>query len=443
MRNSFMLYTFFKIIFKLGLRGYFKKVKVSGLENIPAAGPMLFVANHPSTLMDPIVVGAIVPPALHFLAASEYMGNKFTQRLLGNLFNMIPVYRKTTTPSKTGNNMAIFERCFEHFKKDGSILIFPEGNSVTENRLRPLKTGAARLAYGAIEHIAEDKNVAIVPVGLNYTDPHLFQSQLFVKIGQPIYPDKTQDTSAKEPIVALTQQIEDALKANLIHIETDEIDDLYEKLVSLTQHQYMYNHGKKPSAEYRFELNKEIQEGLNFFLKNNPKVVHKMHQEIDDYLDRAQFYRVSDATIAQAMDRVPLSDYIKIILGLPIFIIGFVANALPYYLTVFLYRKIKVDEAFKGSIGLTAGVILYLLYYVGIAVAFHNLIGYVTAFAGLVVIHLCGLFTLKYFRLVYALKQKGRLNNLFKRQRNVSLTLVEERKAIIAKIEEYASQVPA
>lgn len=437
-----MLYTLFKLIFRQGLRGYFKKVKVQGLENIPSKGPILFVSNHPSTLMDPIVIGAIVPPALHFLAASEYMGNSMTQWLMGKLFHMIPVYRKTTTPSKTGNNAAIFEKCFSHFKKGGSILIFPEGNSVTETKLRPLKTGAARLAYGALAHLQKNQKMAIVPIGLNYTDPHLFQSQLFVKIGKPIYPDLNANANNKDTIIDLTNEITQALKNNLIHLETDEINDLYEKLVSLTQHQYQYTYGKKPSAPHRFELNKEIQEGLNYFLKKHPSVVHEMHQEIDNYLNRADFYGISDATIAKAMDHVPWKDYLKTIFGLPLFILGFVANALPYYATVFVYRKLKIDAAFKGSISLTLGVVLYLTWYISILILGQQYIGYAYAILGLAIIHLSGLFTLKYFRIVYSLKQKGRLNSLLKRQRNISFSLVEERKAIITKIEKYAAQVP-
>ena len=182
-----MVYTFLKHLLRLVLSSYFKTIKVTGKENIPTDGPIIFVANHPSTLMDPVVIGSIVKQQIYFLAAAEFMGKGVLKWAMGYLFNMIPVYRTTTQPGKQSKNVGVFDKCYEHLGKHGSILIFPEGISITQKRLSPLKTGTARMVIGAEQR--SDIKVQIVPIGLNYTDPHTFQTELFVRIGKPITTD--------------------------------------------------------------------------------------------------------------------------------------------------------------------------------------------------------------------------------------------------------------
>ena len=69
------------------------------------------------------------------------------------LLNLIPVFRTRETPELMHKNKFMFSHCFNHLADSGSILIFPEGFSVTERRMRKLKAGAARIALGV-----EDEN---------------------------------------------------------------------------------------------------------------------------------------------------------------------------------------------------------------------------------------------------------------------------------------------
>ena len=69
-----MIYAILKILSRLTIWGYFRKVKIVGRERIPKSGPYLFVANHPSAFMDPIVVASSIRPPVYFIAAGEYVG---------------------------------------------------------------------------------------------------------------------------------------------------------------------------------------------------------------------------------------------------------------------------------------------------------------------------------------------------------------------------------
>lgn len=62
--------------------------------------------------------------------------------------------------------------------------IFPEGGSHDRTDLLPLKVGVAAIAFGV--HDKFERNVPIIPVGLNYFRGHRFRGKVVVEFGEPI-----------------------------------------------------------------------------------------------------------------------------------------------------------------------------------------------------------------------------------------------------------------
>lgn len=428
---------------RLTLSTYFKNIKVTGKENIPSQGPIIFVANHPSTLMDPVVIGALVKPKIYFLAAAEFMGKGMVTWLMGNLLNMIPVYRPETLPNKASKNTDVFEKCYAHLAKKGSILIFPEGSSATEKRLRSLKTGTARIVLGAEKN--KDIKIQIIPIGLNYTDPHAFQSDVFVSVGKPISTsisvlDGITDEFEKAKV--LTSIIEENLKENLIHIEDERLELLFEKVATVSKHEVQSVEGKKPGLKGRFNLSQDIQKGLEFYAKKHPEVLEILNNKLDNYIKRSSFYGITDASVARGSSQISWFDYVKIILGIPAFLFGYVTNSLPYFFSLWAVRKMKVDHAFQGSIGLSFGLISYLIWYIGWGVLFSKIIGiWWAGFALFAVVYFTGMFTLSYLRLIINIRQQGNLKRMLKKNRNLLGSLQEERAQIMDDIVMYSEMV--
>ena len=192
------LYRFFKLILRPALAVFFQRVEVRGREHLLENGPILVVSNHPNTLMDPILVGMLWRRPLSFLAKSPFF--RGITGVVLRAAHAVPLYRKEDLESKNGDkpaetlteterdarNEEAFRASFELLGgRGGALLIFPEGSSILERRLRPLKTGAARIALGTEARYYWAARLNIVPVGLNYADAQRFRSRVFISVGAP------------------------------------------------------------------------------------------------------------------------------------------------------------------------------------------------------------------------------------------------------------------
>ncbi|MDQ4141825.1 MAG: 1-acyl-sn-glycerol-3-phosphate acyltransferase, partial [Bacteroidota bacterium] len=223
-----MVYFILKLIFKIALKVFYRRIEVKQFGHLPEKGPLLLVANHPNTFMDPIVIASLFKQEVYFIAKSTVFSSPFRKWLLQKM-NLIPVYRKEDGPVAAGANNSTFEKCYEFLNNQGTLLIFPEGNSFNERRLRPLKTGAARIALGAAARLNFMQEVSIIPFGLNYLEPTRFRSTLLINIAPPIVVNSLADLYRQDAAKAfhfLTDQIRNALEANIIHTQSNTDDEL-------------------------------------------------------------------------------------------------------------------------------------------------------------------------------------------------------------------------
>lgn len=135
-----------------GLRMNGSTIHVTGIENVPKTGGVLFVANHQSNFDIPILVGH-VPRDKGFIAKLELLKVPTFSRWM-KYIGCIFIDRKDPRQSLT----AISEAA-ERLKAGHSIVIFPEGTRSADGTVGPFKAGGLRLAIKA--------KVPIVPVTIN------------------------------------------------------------------------------------------------------------------------------------------------------------------------------------------------------------------------------------------------------------------------------------
>ncbi|HEX7117529.1 MAG TPA: 1-acyl-sn-glycerol-3-phosphate acyltransferase [Longimicrobiales bacterium] len=204
----------------------FYRLELAG-GSVPAAGPVLLVANHPNSLLDPALVAAAARRPVRFLAKAPL----FSDPKIGWLVRgagSIPVYRRADDPAAVGRNEEMFRAVHAALAAGAAVGIFPEGISHSASSLAPLKTGAARIALGAAPAVGGA--FPVVPVGLCYRRKDRFRSEALALVGAPVRWDDLADAGTGEPAAVreLTRRIEAALHETTINLERWEDEPLVE-----------------------------------------------------------------------------------------------------------------------------------------------------------------------------------------------------------------------
>ncbi len=196
----------------------FYRLEIEG--SAPPEGPLLLVANHPNALLDPALVVAAARRPVRFLSKAPLLRDRRVGWLV-RAVGSIPVVRKMDDPDATAeSNQASFAAAHQALAEGAAIALFPEGTSHSDPQLKPLKTGAARIALGAA---ARAPALRIVPVGLVFRGPagkSTFRAEALVLLGDPVeWSDLAGVGTEPEAVRELTRRIDAGLRRVTINAE--------------------------------------------------------------------------------------------------------------------------------------------------------------------------------------------------------------------------------
>lgn len=446
-----MLYGILKVLFKITLKVFFRNSYKHRLELIPESGPLIICANHPGALLDPIVLASLVKRKLFFIAKGSVFKGGFAKWFLPKL-NMIPVFRAQDDPTQMHKNDETFIRCYEHLGKDGTILIFPEGISITERKLRPVKTGAARIALGAEAKYDNKLGVKIVCIGLNYENPHTFRKDIYISTSEPInvldYSEKykTEGFAAAED---LTEEIRKRLEEQMIHTNDGETDRLVGDIERLYKNDLLKEQGiKLEDKEGAFELSKRIVLTVNFFHDREPERVKKMAKEIRAYFQKIDELGLSDKLVkggAKGSRWIKnLREVFYILFGFPFFVYGLIHNYICFFLANKLSKNLVKQIEYRGAIGAATGMLLFLSWYIVLGIYSWKFIHHHSLFNRpgfewliyFVSVPVSGLFAWYYYCTVRFINKRWVMMSIFYREANLISELILERNKLIKDLEQ-------
>ncbi len=346
-----------RAILRLALRIFFRRVEIAGAERLPAEGPVVIVVNHPSALVDPMLLLAFLPRPAAFLAKEPI----FRLPILGAMaraLDSIPIYR-AMDGADTRRNRETFERARALLAGGGVLALFPEGTSHDDPRMKPLKSGAARIALGTASS-GPTLPLSIIPAGLVFTDKRTFRSEVLVAFGEaiPVEPGPLGECGEPAPaaVRALTARIEAGLAAVVLQAEEDEA------LALAAAAERLFTEGAATTLAERVALRRRLLAGRARLAERDPARLAQLERRLRMHLATLDLAgRRGEAALrpgaASALGRAALC----LVLA-PVALPGAVLHA-PAWIAVdrLAHRFARGDASMAATVKILAGLILYPL----------------------------------------------------------------------------------
>ena len=367
-----MLYTALKVVLRLALDVFHDTIEVRNPENIPPKGPTIFVANHPSSIMDALMIGTVIPRRVSYLGHSGLFANPAVGAFLRRC-GVVPIHPSPEDPAGIEANERAFQACYDALEAGDAIGIFPEGISLTDRRVLKVKTGAARIALGAERRSGYKLGVRIVPLGLYFTDRRRFRGSVLLNFGRPIpmSPFLAEHRENEwDAVRHLTGEIQERLESVALHVRKDSLDELV-RSVDVVYKEELRDHfpvGRGDSKLFEdLFITQHIADASEYFQEHEPARVGELEGALSAYTRKLSRVHLRDKMLRK--DALPTGAYKKGLItlawglaGLPLFLAAVVTSYAPYKIAEWFGHRMRVEP--KTSTGLfLGGALAFVLFY--------------------------------------------------------------------------------
>jgi glycerol-3-phosphate O-acyltransferase / dihydroxyacetone phosphate acyltransferase len=354
------------------IRLYYPERVVENAEALPARGPAIFVANHPNGLLDPLVLRVSSGRPVQFLAKSGLFSNP-AGRLAMNAFGCVPVYRARDAGAGDKERAAANERtfaiCRERLAKGAALALFPEGTSHSDPQLKPLKTGAARIALSAEREHQERTGAAlglvVVPVGLGFEAKAIFRSRVLVVVGKPI-PVAARLEEYRQDERAAVERLTDDVKAALDEVVLQaESRDLLEGVARVAA----WTASEKEGPQDLGEQHRRARELLGAYRALNdrsPETVEPIVSAARAYQRVLRHLGVRDPWALELEPVRParaLGAVLRLLVAAPVALLGALLGWIPYRLAGQVAKRVAKEEDTLGTVKLLAGAAFLFVFW--------------------------------------------------------------------------------
>jgi glycerol-3-phosphate O-acyltransferase/dihydroxyacetone phosphate acyltransferase len=423
-------------LLRLAMRVYFRRVEVVGLEHVPLKSPVIFVLNHPNALVDPAFLLCLAPRRVSFLAKAPL----FRIPLLGHLvraMDSLPVYRHQDQGEDVSKNTEMFVAARRLLARGGTIGICPEGVSHDEPRLRPIKTGTARIALGAVS-TGEVVDLKIVPAGLYYTSKAKFRSAVLLYFGKPIEVTPVELEKDGNPPRAEVRELSGRIVSALREVMLDAEHE--EALHTITRAERIFSsetdkQGSESLAE-ELQLQQRFIKAYTVLREHAPERLRRLEVRMSRFEEELTQAGVDPDDFSAPKSTLEVFKHLitRVLLFLVMIVpatLGTVVHYPAYRLGGYLATRFSRDEEdVISTVKIISAMLLFPLTWVLVAGLSFMLLGWRFALATVVVVPLAGYLAIRFFEGIDSFLGGLRALVFFLMRRRFFVRLLAERKAI-------------
>lgn len=430
------IYFLLNILLQYPLRIYYPNQR---LVNAPKRffGRTIYVCNHASSFMDPLVIGVLQRPIIHFMVRSDVF-NKYTIPFF-NSAQMLPIFREQDGEGTKSKNAVVFKKCSEILSRGKNLLIFGEGftDDVFVRRLKPVKKGAVRIGFLTLENLNWSKKIYMATIGINYGDPNVFGSDLVISNSNRICLNDYKNEYLQNPakvINDVNKIIEQKLQEQITHVKDLKWVFFHEHVTRLKRNGLDPNDTNfSISLQQRWKNSKELAHWMNEQNLDENIELHKLKVDLEHYFKQVKKQKIKEKYLFELSEKKSFNFakiYSKLILLSPFALLGLVHFYLPYKWVKNFSERIMKRPVFWSSVKMFLGAVIISLWNIPIMLLankflIHN--GWIS-FSIYMLLPLVGILAYRWMKLAHELQEKKRMSNM-----NVA-ELLEKRKDLLNRI---------
>lgn len=358
-----------RIVVRSIVRLYYAPLRITGKENLKSdGGPLMLVANHQDSLLDPVLVGIATGRPVRFLAKATLFDLPAVGRVL-RFFGMIPAARPECGPALDQRNVEMRTHAASVLASGESLGIFPEAECTDLPRIEQMRSGAAEIALKTAEQLPADQKLWIVPVGINFEEKERFRSAVWVRIGMPFDAGEVirGSADAADAVQTLTTLLGEHLQQVTIHLNEADLAPLLGNLEHLIPRPGL----QSPGALARLQMRKRVADAMNYFYRADRTRAEAAEEKIRSYTDALAAAGITPASPIMRFRRLRLTlrllrDALLHVLGALPVLAGLLQHLLPYWITRGTARLCRRGPSTVALARLGIGIPVMILTYVAV-----------------------------------------------------------------------------
>ena len=363
-------YTILKPIVDWNTKHSYRKIEVTGKENIPTDGAVIIAPNHCNTLMDALVILQAFKDESVFGARADIFNKPFIAKIM-TFVRILPMVRQRDGLRNVLKNNETQEIIVDTLENKVRFCMYPEGRHRPAHSLQTLGKGTFRAALAANSKFGDKMPVYIVPTGIEYGDYFRYRSTCLITFGEAINVTEFVKGLNVENEVQMIEPLRKELASRMSKLITFIKDDeqLYNKwaLTKMLAADKGLRYGDFGRSLHKGMLaNREIVADIEKACEDKPEEMEKLLEKVAEFDKKRRKKGISIYSFRKKNEALnAIGKAFAALIGLPYWIFSAIVSS-PMWLTYNLLRSKTRDKAFHNTVGfgvkLALGTILLITY---------------------------------------------------------------------------------